>query len=252
MKLVGLQFDIQWRDKAANFRLVKETLEERPPDAGSLIVLPEMFATGFDMDVEAIAEEEGGKTEKFLSELAKCHQSTVVGGVVSKGEDGRGLNQAVAFSAGGQLLARYTKIKPFTMGGETEVYSAGKDITFLEWNGFKTALFVCYDLRFPELMREATRQGAEIMVFIASWPSARHLHWAKLLQARAIENQCYVVGVNRVGTDPSFSYVGRSAIINFDGNELFEAGANQRILSAPVYRKQLLDYRERLPFLADM
>ncbi len=252
MQLTGIQFDINWGDKQANYDQVDTMIAEQKPEPGSMIVLPEMFATGFDMDVASIYEEEFGQTEQFLSDLAKRTSCTVVGGLVGRCKtDSRGINLSMAYGADGAGLCRYQKIKPFTLGGELEAYEAGNDIVFFDWNGFKVAPFICYDLRFPELMRKAVAQGAEMFVFIASWPSKRLFHWTRLLQARAIENQSYVIGVNRVGNDPNYEYAGGTEIFDYCGRSLSDAGAETGWVRADVDRDEQMTFRKELPFLND-
>src|SRR5581483_11109551 len=196
MKIIGCQFDIAWEDKPANFARVRSLLETRRPLAGELVLLPEMFATGFSMNVAQIAEPEGGPTETFLRETARELQIDLLGGFVRR-EQGRGSNQAVCYDPQGRELARYRKLHPFTFGGESDHYAPGTQIVTFDWHGVRVSPFICYDLRFPEVFRAAMAQGAELLAVIANWPEAREAHWITLLRARAIENQAYVAGVNR-------------------------------------------------------
>ena len=242
--------DIAWEDKKANFARVEELVAAANPEQGSLIVLPEMFATGFSMNVEAIHEKEGGPIEEFARNLAKKRRSTVVAGVVTRAQ--KGANQAVVFSPEGKLLTRYTKIHPFSLGGELEHYDRGSLLAEFEWNGLKVAPFICYDLRFPEVFRAATAAGAEMLVVIANWPSKREQHWVTLLQARAIENLAYVVGVNRAGKDPKHVYPGRSLIVNPHGIIEVDAGAGEMVISATIDPGAVLGWREQFPALRDM
>jgi omega-amidase len=246
-----VQLDCVWEDKAANFARVSSLLEEARPAPGSLIVLPEMFATGFSKDVRITAESEGGMTEVFLTELASRWKCGVIGGVVVKDKEGACRNQAVFVSEGGEIIGRYSKIQPFTLGGERECHVPGKEVVVMEWSGWKIAPLVCYDLRFPELAREATRMGAEVLVFIASWPARRYQHWLTLLEARAIENQAYVIGVNRCGSDPEFQYPGRSVVVDPHGVIIADAGAQERVCSAVFERVVLEGWRADFPALKD-
>ncbi len=252
MQVVAVQSDIVWEDKSANFASVRKLVASAAIEPGALVVLPEMFATGFSMNATEIAEPEDGPTHAFLAELAMDLRAAVVGGVVTRCPDGRGLNQAVAYDPAGKLLARYTKIHPFSYAGETKHYASGNKIIAFDWGGFRVTPFVCYDLRFPEVFRHATRSGAELLVVIASWPETRDAHWRALLPARAIENQCYLVGVNRVGTDPHASYAGHSAILDPKGRSLATDASLAEVLSANIEREPLLAYRERFPALGDM
>src|SRR5262245_57761785 len=173
-----------------------------------------MFATGFSMNTGAIAETYGGSTEQFLAETAREFGIFLMAGAAMLGRDGRARNKALVFTPTGELLAFYAKMRPFTPGGELEHYTPGERSTSFRWEDITVSPFVCYDLRFPELFREAAAaQRPELFTVIANWPDKRVHHWLALLQARAIENQAYVVGVNRIGTDPYYHYAGRSLIV---------------------------------------
>lgn len=252
MNVYCCQLDIAWEDKDRNFARTRELLAAAKPAPGSLIVLPEMFATGFSMNVPAIAETAGGKTEQFLRLLAREHNSCVLGGIVSPDPAGQGRNEALAFSPDGSLLARYAKIHPFSLGGEAGCYSRGHGIVTFEFAGFKIAPFVCYDLRFPEIFRAAVSQGVELFVVIANWPSRREQHWVTLLQARAIENLAWVVGVNRSGKDPQHVYPGRSIVVDPHGFIRADAGMAEGIALAQADLHTVRSWREQFPALRDM
>lgn len=253
MTVIGLQFDIAWENKTANFATVRRLLAQAAPRKDSLVVLPEMFATGFSMNVAQVAEAYGGETEQFLGSLAKEFGIYVVAGASMRGRDGRARNKALVFSPDGKLLAFYAKMRPFTPGGEKEHYVAGEHPVTFKWDETTVSPFVCYDLRFPELFREAAAaHRPELFVVIASWPDKRIHHWVALLQARAIENQAYVIGVNRIGTDPFYTYSGRSLIVDPQGTIVADAGSAEFVVSAELDLPNLRKYREGLPFLADM
>jgi omega-amidase len=252
MKIIGLQIDTRWEDKEANHANVSALVAEAAPPENSLIVLPEMFATGFSMNVGAVAEDRNRATQAFLSGLAADCGAYVLGGVVTRHEDGRGLNQAVVYAPSGRELARYSKMHPFSYAGETEHYAPGTGIETFACNSFTIAPLICYDLRFPEAFRAATRKGAQVLVVIANWPAPREDHWTCLLQARAVENQAYVIGVNRCGADPHNAYSGRSRIIDPRGVVLADAGSREGWIEADLDVRELLAYREAFPALADM
>ncbi len=251
MKTYGVQMNISWEDKRANFERVESLLRANKPEPQSLVVLPEMFATGFSMNARAICEEADGETEKFLRNLARQFGAYLTAGIVATTPK-RGYNQSVTFDPQGVVISRYNKIQTFTPGGESDNYDAGTAVTTWKWGELTISPFVCYDLRFPEHFRTAARSGAELMTVIASWPSARIQHWVTLLQARAIENQCFVVGVNRAGTDPKFTYTGRSLIVSPKGDILADAGNAECVISAELDVPALRAYRKELPFLRDM
>ena len=251
MKAVCCQLDIAWEAKQANFDKVMKLLAAGNLEKGSLIVLPELFATGFSMEVEKLHELEDGPTTRFLTELAREFQSCLVGGIIKKGPDGRGRNQCLVVSHEGAALARYDKIHPFSLGGETAHYTAGTQISHFNQGGFKAAPFICYDLRFPEIFRAATGQGAELFTVIANWPIKRENHWVTLLQARAIENQAYVIGVNRAGNDPTYVYPGRSLVVDPHGTILVDAGRGEGVISCEIDPQIVRDWRRDFPALRD-
>lgn len=253
VNIVAVQSDIVWEDKRANFANVRRLLAKSPPPRAALVVLPEMFATGFSMNAEAMAESPGGPTEGFLAGLASELGVCVVGGLARRGADGRARNQALVFSPTGELLAGYAKMRPFTLGGETAHYAAGDRPVVFTWEGWSVAPFVCYDLRFPELFRAAAaRQRPQLYLVMANWPAKRVHHWTRLLQARAVENQAYVVGVNRCGRDPEHLYPGRSLVVDYQGEVVAEAGDAEVCLAASLDLAALETYRRELPFLDDL
>lgn len=252
MQILGIQFDIVWQDKPANYARIRSLIEEAAPDPGSLIVLPEMFATGFSMDVDVVAEDEKGVTADFLGSLALGQGSYVIGGLVGRSDGDLGSNEAVVFGPGGSPLARYRKMHPFSLGGETEHYAAGLEPVVFDWNGVKVCPLVCYDLRFPEIFRTAVVRGAEVFAVIANWPRARQHHWEILLKARAVENQAYVIGVNRVGRDPNVKYQGGSLIVDPRGEVIADGAHREGAIRAEIDPVELRDYRRRFPALKDI
>ena len=251
VKIYAVQFDLAWEDKAANFAKVRALLAATPPEPGALLVLPEMFATGFSMNLAVTRQGAGREDEAFLASLARAHRAHVLGSVVSPGENGLGRNEAVVFSPDGTLLARYVKIHPFSLGGEAAGHTAGTDIVTFACGGFTVAPFVCYDLRFPEIFRAAAQRGANLFAVIALWPVKRQQHWLTLLQARAIENQAFVIGVNRIGQEPQFSYVGRSVVVDPHGVIIADAGEQERILTAALDAETVHAWRRDFPALRD-
>jgi predicted amidohydrolase len=247
-----VQADIAWEDRAANHARIRALLDAAPPAPGSLVVLPEMAFSGFSLELDRTAQSPAREDENFLGQIAAQHRCTVVGGVVDRTEDGFGANQSVAIAPDGAVLARYTKLQPFALGGESVPYPAGHELVTFPWNGFTAAPLICYDLRFPEHFRAAVKLGADLFVVIASWPVKRHHHWLTLLQARAIENLAFVIGVNRCGIDPNFTYNGRSVVVSPHGHIIADAGEQERVLGARIDPVEVSRWREQFPALRDM
>lgn len=252
MRVLAVQPDIAWEDKAANFAHVEALLAAAQVPAGSLIVLPEMFATGFSMNVAGIAESPDGPTQRFMKGLAQKYRATVIAGVVTAAEDGRGLNQAVVIGPDGGEVARYTKMHPFSFAGENEHYAPGDQVVTFPVGGFTAAMQICYDLRFPELYRQAALRGADLLVTIASFPLAREAHWVALSVARGIENQAFMVASNRCGRDPGNAYGGRSMVIDPSGRVVADAGDQPGIASADIDPAGASACRASFPALADI
>ena len=247
-----VQLDCIWEDKAANFDRVRQLLFETPPSKDALVVLPEMFSTGFSTDTQKTLQGPAKEDEAFLRVVALEYGCYVVGGLISQGFSGKCQNQSVVLSPSGDILTRYVKIQPFNLGGEGAAHEAGKEVMTFQWAGFRVAPFVCYDLRFPELARHATlHEGAEVLIYIASWPIKRYQHWLTLLQARAIENLAYVIGVNRCGTDPNFSYAGRSVVVDPHGVIIADASGHEQVITAALSSALVRDWRRDFPALDD-
>jgi predicted amidohydrolase len=205
-----------WHDSGAN-----EARLERVRNDADLVVFPEMAFSGFSMD----APPDRG-AESFLAGLARRNNQAIVAGYVGDANaEGRRTNLAAAFGPDGGRLARYAKLHPFSYAGEDQHYAPGSDLALFELGGLRFALAICYDLRFPELFREAVLAGAEAFVIIANWPARRADHWRALLRARAIENLAFVVGVNRVGRDPNVEYESSSMAFGPRGELLAEGHA---------------------------
>lgn len=248
MIISALELDIAWEDPQENFDRVA-ALMELPRHAGSrLVVLPEMFATGFSMDGAKVAAR-GDEVAGFLSELARRHGLFVLGGFAEPGED-RPHNAAALFDPGGHELFRYRKIHPFSLGGEDRSFAAGDRIVSADVEGVRVTPFICYDLRFPEPFRAAAER-TDLFCVIANWPSERRFAWRQLLVARAIENQCWVLGVNRVGEGGGLVYVGDSALIDPQGHDRTVVSGRAQVLMGDVRVDEVVDARRRFGFLAD-
>lgn len=248
----ALQYSIYWEDKPANFRHLRALLEQLRPQPGDLVVLPELSCLGFTMRREGLAEGPGGDTAQIFSGLAREHGVFLVGGASWWGENGLGRNMALTFHPQGQLLGAYAKQHPFSYGGETEHYQPGDEYFQFDWHGCQVAPLICYDLRFPETFRHLACQGVELYLVIANWPAARVHHWEALLMARAIENQAYVLGVNRCGDDPKVHYPGSTRLIDPHGKVVAHLDGQPGQLSATLDLEDLRAYRGRFPALNDL
>lgn len=203
------------------------------------------------MNVATIAEDENGPTHTWVRRIAAETRCTVVAGVVRRSPSGRGHNVAYCVGPNGHPVADFAKVHPFRFAGEHDYYDGGGDVKTFAWEGLTVCPIVCYDLRFPELFRLGVDRGANLFVVIANWPTPRVDHWSLLLRARAIENQAFVVGVNRVGDDPFVRYPGRSAVIDFLGRTLVEMGPRSGVATAQLDQDGLSAYRAKFPALAD-
>lgn len=237
-----VQCELAWENPADNRQQIGEIIEhlDKPTD---LIVLPEMFTTGFSMNALANAEEPGGPTQEWMLELSARHNCAITGSIAVR-EEGAVYNRMLFATPGG--VQHYDKRHLFRMAGEHKRYSAGKDRVIVSWRDWRINLQVCYDLRFPVFSRN---QGDyDLLIYVANWPAVRREHWRQLLPARAIENLACVVGVNRVGADANgLSYSGDSLAVAADGALLLDAGDGKGAFQLALDGGALLDYRESFP-----
>ena len=249
MKVALVQHDIVWEDAAATREHVRPMIAKAAADGARLIVLTEMFATGFSMHPERVAEDEGGPSEQFLSDQAREHDAFLVASLAQRGPDGAYRNNAIVAGPDG-TVQRYAKIHPFTFAGEAEHYTAGDSFLTVSVDSLRISVFVCYDLRFADEFW-GLAEGTDVYVVVANWPEARREHWRLLLRARAVENQAYVVGVNRVGRDKSLAYTGDSAIIDPLGVPVAECPSGESVVTGELDAATVSATRSTLPFLRD-
>jgi predicted amidohydrolase len=249
MKVAAIQHDINWEQAEATRERVAPMIAKAAADDARLIVLPEMFATGFSMRPDRIAEDEGGPTEQFLLEQAAEHGATVIASIAQRGPDGRFRNMAVLAGPDGQLY-RYDKIHPFSYAGEHLCYQAGSNFLTVTVEDLRVSIFICYDLRFADEFW-ALAADTDLYLVLANWPEPRREHWRALLRARAIENQAYVLGVNRVGTAKNLRYDGGSVVVDPLGVRLVEGGTDSAVLTADVTPEVVTQIRADFPFLSD-
>ena len=250
MKIAAIQYDIHWADRTANFNHLAPLIAEAARNGARFVVLPEMFSTGFVVDQEHIGEEEGGPSSQFLTRMATEHKIWICGSCPeTQSDDSRPFNSLVLVSPTG-VTHRYRKIHPFTYGGEDKHFRAGDHHVTVDVDSLRVSLFVCYDLRFADEFWPLAPH-TDLYIVPANWPTSRREHWLALLKARAIENQAYVVGVNRTGSGGNLDYPGDSRIFDPLGNALAEGDDQQRILYAEVDASVVKNTREKFPFLQD-
>jgi len=248
LEVALLQLDIAWENVAENHRRAAHLLEGAATAGARLAVLPEMFSTGFSMDAGRLAQAPGGESETFLQTQARQLDLWIIASIPEAGTP-RPRNMALVVSPSG-TAARYAKIHPFSYGGEHKHYEGGDHVVTVAIDGLRVTPLVCYDLRFPEPFRVAAAE-TDLFVVVANWPELRRQHWRTLLRARAIENQAYVVGVNRVGDGDKLHYTGDSAAVTPLGETLVEGGDHETVLSASIDPEAVKKLRARFPALED-
>lgn len=244
LKLRLVQPDLVWEDSEANLRHLTGFIDN--PDAGEVVVLPEMFATGFTMQPEKFAQDMDGQAVKWM----KRHSAgRVICGSLSIAEDGRYVNRFI-WCENGEIAYVYDKHHLFSHGAEPAHYSAGSARVLVNYLGWKIIPFVCYDLRFPVWCRNT--EEAHLMIFTANWPEVRIAAWQKLLQARAIENQCWVAGVNRVGDDGNgITHNGSTMLCDPKGEVLLQKTDTEAAVHVTLKPAELMKFREQFPVLKD-
>jgi omega-amidase len=241
-----------WENKAGNlvhFEKHLATIEH-----SDLILLPEMFHTGFSMDAETLAETMKATGIAWLKKMSREKNTAIYTSLIIK-EDEQFYNRGVFVQPDG-LVHVYDKQKRFALAGEDHVYSAGTKNTIVSWRGWNIKLQICYDLRFPEIARNSVDEGGhaeyDVLLYVANWPERRALHWKSLLVARAIENQCYVAGLNRVGTDGNnLTYSGDSMVVDALGTVHGCNPSMEEIKTVTLNYTDLMTVRQQLPFLKD-
>ena len=243
LELALIQTELAWQEPAANRAHFQALLDQaRGTD---LVVLPEMFSTGFSMHSAELAEAEDGPTTAWLREQARRINAVICGSLIIQAADGSYRNRLLWARPDGSL-AHYDKRHLFRMAGEHKHFSAGEVQVLLELKGWQVRPLICYDLRFPVWSRDP--HSTDLLLYVANWPAARRQHWNRLLPARAIENLCYVAAVNRIGEDgKGFPYSGDSQVLDFQGEALLEAGDTDGVFRVSLSGAALAAYRERFP-----
>ncbi len=247
MRIALTQMDIVWEDKEANKKICERLMEKAAKEGAEIIVFPEMTLTGFTMRPELFGEEQD-ETFQYFSQLSKGFGLGVVYGTIEKYQEK--YYNTLEMIADGKKIMKYRKIHPFTYGGEKEHYASGEWIEIADWNGHQVGGFICYDLRFPENFQESSKKS-ELIFVIANWPEERIEQWKVLLRARAIENQCFIVGVNRKGQGRDLRYVPSSYVITPYGNILNAEGCSEEMIVADIDWDMVKQYRQCFPVKDD-
>lgn len=242
------QTDIVWQSPQANLEILNRWMEKLPPIT-DLVILPEMFLTGFSMDVEAIAQPMSGLGVNWLRTTA-VSKNTAIAGSLSISENDRFYNRMLV-ALPDENLHTYDKRHLFRMGEEHKYFSSGNESIIIDYKGWSIMPLVCYDLRFPVWSRNVDLKY-DLLIYVANWPQARREAYLTLLRARAIENQCYVVGVNRIGTDGNgVKYAGESVVIDFKGRYMSELSSNEGMLNCSISLNELREFRKAFPAYLD-
>jgi predicted amidohydrolase len=250
MKISLVQYSPRWENKSWNMKKIISFLSKAKA-IGDLVVFPEMTLTGFTMNATEMAEKTIGESVAFFSIIAESYEVEIIFGLIEKGKRGC-YNSLIHLDKQGIVKAKYRKIHPFSYSTEDKFYNAGEKIVIANSNGWKVGLSICYDLRFPELYRLYSKKKVDLIINIANWPDTRIEHWRTLLKVRAIENQCYIAGVNRIGDDKKLHYNGYSSIYDPMGKEIIFLKDKEVIRTVEVDKNYVKEVRQRLPFLNDM
>jgi len=247
LRVSTIQTNLAWENIDANLEMFSPKIMSLKGKT-DVVILPEMFTTGFTNNCEALAEVPDGKTFQWFYQHALSIDAVVTGSYIVKEED-KYYNRLIWMQPNGQY-AIYDKHYLFTKANEHEFYEQGKERILIDWKGWKICPLICYDLRFPLWSRNNV--GYDLLIYISSWPVARANHWKTLLSARAIENQTFTIGVNRVGVDGNgLYYAGDTSVIDYSGGVIYQTTHAEDTFTVALTHKAQQEFREKLPFLKD-
>jgi predicted amidohydrolase len=248
LNIALIQANLEWENKQANINYFNKKVDEISSNI-DLVMLPEMFSTGFSMNPTGLFETMDGVSISWMKETALKRQIAIVGSLIIK--EGENYFNRLIFTHPNGEIQTYDKRHLFTYGGEDKVYSSGNERLILEYLGWKICPLICYDLRFPVWSRNDVEY--DILMYVANWPKARVYAWETLLKARAIENMCYTIGVNRVGVDGNnLEYIGHSQVLDMLGKELIDSGIEKEtVFEVSLDKTKLIESRSRFRFLND-
>ena len=248
MKVAIIQSPLSWENPILNRNYFEEKINEITQEV-DLIVLPEMFTSGFTMNPSAVAETMQGETIQWLQSLAKAKKCAITGSLIIK-EGENFFNRLVFVFPNGELQF-YDKRHLFTLAGEDKVYTSGKEKLIVDYLGWKICPLVCYDLRFPVFARNI--ENYDLLLYVANWPKPRINAWDILIKARSVENMCYTIGVNRVGLDSNnLEYIGHSQVVDYLGNSILEPQESEAVFIVELNKDIMLETRKKLGFLNDL
>ncbi|AYJ40794.1 carbon-nitrogen family hydrolase [Lactiplantibacillus pentosus] len=252
MRVALAQLDIQFGDPDANYQQVEVAIQRAAEQTVDVIVLPEMWNTGYALTrLNVVADDDGQRTRQLLSKLARRFRVNIVGGSVAVARDGHYYNEMLVIDRHGQLVSQYDKVHRFGLMAEDRYITAGATENVFELDDVAAMGVICYDIRFPEWLRKQAAQGPRVIFVSAEWPTQRQMQWRLLLQARAIENQAFVVAVNRVGSDPDNQFGGQSLVIDPLGDLLAIGGAHPQLITATLDLAQVERVRGQIPVFED-
>lgn len=250
MKVALFQYDIAWEDSSANLQKVERELSKGSAQGAELLILPEMFNTGFSMTPQTIAESNDGPAMQTIQRLSKEYNIAICGSFAAQ-QEGRYYNRGFFATPDGALYFRDKK-HLFSIGKEMENYSPGESNATIHYNGWNIRLLICYDLRFPVWARNCENEY-DLLIYVANWPTARISSWDTLLPARAVENEAYVCGCNRIGEDNmGFAHVGHSAVYDYKGGNILAFNPDEEGIKLVELNKEGLDrFRSKFPAFKD-
>ncbi len=249
MRIALVQTSIYWEDIQANLSNLEEKIWKMDKVA-DVIILPEMFSTGFSMNAEKLSEPSNLTTHKWMKQIAAQTMAAITGSYIVR-DNGKFYNRLIWVQPDGTTF-KYDKRHVFTMAGEDKVFEKGKGKLIVEWKGWKFCPLICYDLRFPVWSRNTKAKAYDCVIYVANWPQQRAIAWNGLLKARAIENISYTIGVNRIGNDNNGNYYhGDSSAYDFCGNLMTNLSDNEEIIFVDLDKGQLDDFRKKFPALED-
>lgn len=252
LSLVLLQLDIVFGQPEKNRENIRQWFTKMDLQPNEVVLLPELWDTGYDLTrLAEIADKEGETAQLFLSELAKKYQVFISGGSIARESEGQFFNTTYLIGSDGEVKTSYDKVHLFRLMEEEKYLHAGSQLAQMKIADFQVAPLICYDLRFPEWFRKSASQGTDIFFLSAQWPTPRITQWEKLLQARAIENQCFVAAVNRVGSDPNNQFGGRSMVVDPLGNNLLKLDSLEGFGRVAIDRRIVETTRGAIPVFED-